>query len=346
MNDVTSISPGRVVAGPGAILADIDRATRAHSGQELRLHPSTYNTASIGGFIAGGSGGVGSINFGGLRDFGNVLRLRVVTMEAEPRVLDLTGEDLHKVTHAYGTNGIITEVEMPLTASYDWVDVIVGFDELHGRGALRQRARLPGRHPDQADHADRRARAASSISSATRSSCAKARASASSWSRRIRSTRSSPSRAAPAARSSTMPRPPPTRRRRACRRPIELAWNHTTLRALRVDPSITYLQSLYPFPDQLALVEKIDGLFPRRGLFASRIRALRRQHHLLRPAARALHHRGAAGRDHPPPRGEWLPDLQPAPLHAGGGRHEADRRGPARLQARGRSARACSIPAR
>ena len=64
----------------------------------------------------------------------------------------------------------------------------------------------------------------------------------------------------------------------------ELAWNHTTLRALRVDPSITYLQSLYPFPNQLALVEKIDGLFPGRGLFASRIRALRRQHHLLRPA--------------------------------------------------------------
>ena len=110
------------------MLADLDKATRAHSGQELRIHPSTYNTASIGGFIAGGSGGVGSINFGGLRDFGNVLRLRVVTMEAEPRVLELTGEDLHKVTHAYGTNGVITEVEMPLTASYDWVDVIVGFD--------------------------------------------------------------------------------------------------------------------------------------------------------------------------------------------------------------------------
>ena len=50
-------------------------------------------------------------------------------MEAEPRVLELTGEDLHKVSHAYGTNGIITEVEMPLTPAYDWVDVIVGFDD-------------------------------------------------------------------------------------------------------------------------------------------------------------------------------------------------------------------------
>jgi FAD/FMN-containing dehydrogenase len=31
----------------------------------------------------------------------------------------------------------------------------------------------------------------------------------------------------------------------------ELAWNHTTLRGLRVDPSITYLQVLYPHPDHL-----------------------------------------------------------------------------------------------
>jgi FAD/FMN-containing dehydrogenase len=42
---------------------------------------------------------------------------------------------------------------------------------------------------------------------------------------------------------------------------FELAWNHTTLRALRVDPSITYLQTLYPFPNQLELVEKVHAHF-------------------------------------------------------------------------------------
>ncbi|TIT58124.1 MAG: FAD-binding oxidoreductase, partial [Mesorhizobium sp.] len=120
MNAVQAIAPGRVVTGPGAVLAEIDKATRAHSAQELRMSPSTYNTASIGGFVAGGSGGVGSIRWGGLRDLGNVIRLRTVTMEAEPRVMELTGEEVLKVMHAYGTNGIITEVEMPLTASYDW----------------------------------------------------------------------------------------------------------------------------------------------------------------------------------------------------------------------------------
>ena len=42
----------------------------------------------------------------------------------------------------------------------------------------------------------------------------------------------------------------------------ELAWNHTTLRALRVDPSITYLQVLYPFPNQLELATRMDRMFP------------------------------------------------------------------------------------
>ena len=104
-----TIAPGRVVAEPGAVIAAIDKETRPHSGQEMRLHPSTYNTASIGGFIAGGSGGVGSIRWGGLRAYGNILGLKVITCEAEPRILDLRGPDILKVAHAYGTNGIIVE---------------------------------------------------------------------------------------------------------------------------------------------------------------------------------------------------------------------------------------------
>src|SRR5580658_7985658 len=49
MDKVTSISPGRVASEPGAVMAAIDEQTR-RGGQELRMHPSTYATASIGGF--------------------------------------------------------------------------------------------------------------------------------------------------------------------------------------------------------------------------------------------------------------------------------------------------------
>ncbi|MGP2493043.1 FAD-binding oxidoreductase [Mesorhizobium sp. PUT5] len=261
MNEVTAISPGRVVCGPGAIIADIDKATRAHSGQELRLHPSTYNTASIGGFVAGGSGGVGSINFGGLRDFGNVLRLRVVTMEAEPRVLDLTGEDLHKVTHAYGTNGIITEVEMPLTAAYDWVDVIVGFgsfmdaarfgNALGCQDGLLTKLITPIAAPVPQDYFKRHQR----FFRPGQSICLAMVAAHSLDAFLAFTARQGGEVLLNAAAMSDEEKKglPPT---------YELAWNHTTLRALRVDPSITYLQSLYPFPNQLELVEKMDAMFP------------------------------------------------------------------------------------
>ncbi|WJI41937.1 MULTISPECIES: FAD-binding oxidoreductase [Mesorhizobium] len=261
MKEIKSIAPGRVVTGPGAILADIDKATRAHSGQELRLSPSTYNTASIGGFIAGGSGGVGSINFGGLRDFGNVLRLRVVTMEAEPKALELTGEDLHKVTHAYGTNGIITEVEMPLTAAYEWVDVIVGFDKFmdaarYGNALACQdgiltklitpiAAPVPQLYFKRHQKFLREGQSICVVMVARHGLDAFLAFTRRAGGELIFN-------AATATPEEKKGLPPA----------YELAWNHTTLRALRVDPSITYLQSLYPFPNQLALVEKMDAMFP------------------------------------------------------------------------------------
>ena len=50
-------------------------------------------------------------------------------MEEEPRVLEFRGEELARVSHAYGTNGIITEVEMPLAPAYDWVEMFVAFED-------------------------------------------------------------------------------------------------------------------------------------------------------------------------------------------------------------------------
>jgi len=261
MNEIKSIAPGRVVTGPGAVLADIDKATRAHSGQELRLSPSTYNTASIGGFIAGGSGGVGSINFGGLRDFGNVLRLRVVTMEAEPKALELTGEDLHKVTHAYGTNGIITEVEMPLTAAYEWIDVIVGFDAFmdaarYGNALACQdgiltklitpiAAPVPQLYFKRHQKFFREGQSICVVMVARHGLDAF-----------LAFTRRAGGEVIFNAATAT------PEEKKGLPPAYELAWNHTTLRALRVDPDITYLQSLYPFPNQLVLVEKMDAMFP------------------------------------------------------------------------------------
>jgi FAD/FMN-containing dehydrogenase len=258
---VTDIRPGRYVAGPGAIISKIDGETRAHSGQEVRLHPSTYHTASIGGFIAGGSGGIGSIRWGGLRDWGNIIRLKVATMEKVPRILELTGADLHKVSHAYGTNGIVTEVEMPLAPAYNWVDVLIGFDSFREAAecataiglqdglALKQLAAIaaPAPHSYFLRHrkflkpthhlvavmvADFAIDALLAFVKQFRSGEVLMRGDLLS---------------ADEARGL-----PPV---------YELSWNHTTLRALRVDPVITYLQVLYPYPGTVDLAARIHERF-------------------------------------------------------------------------------------
>jgi FAD/FMN-containing dehydrogenase len=128
MNRVVAIEPGHAVCEAGAILWDIDQAARV-TGQALRMYPSTVRIATVGGFIAGGHSGIGSIRHGILADPGNVRRIRVVTLEESPRVIDLLDADIQKVHHAYGTNGIITELDIALAPAVDWRNVIATFPD-------------------------------------------------------------------------------------------------------------------------------------------------------------------------------------------------------------------------
>src|SRR5690606_26084166 len=125
MRDIVAIKDDHMIVQPGAIIADLEAAAR-QQGREIRLFPSTTAQATIGGFIAGGSSGVGAIRWGGLRNPENIRRIRLVTMEETPRVIDLTGADMAKAAHAYGVNGVITEIELPIDPASDWVDVLIG----------------------------------------------------------------------------------------------------------------------------------------------------------------------------------------------------------------------------
>jgi len=117
---------GVAVTGPGARLATIESAARA-AGWELRCYPSTVVKASVGGFLGGGSGGIGSIAHGGLRDFETVRAIEVVTMESQPRVVLHQGESVHEVLHAWGTNGIITKIWLALAPAVEWAQCAVAF---------------------------------------------------------------------------------------------------------------------------------------------------------------------------------------------------------------------------
>lgn len=128
MNQIQWIKPGMACVEPGVRLAALDKQARPQ-GWEIRMYPSTYRTATIGGFIGGGSCGLGSVTYGMLSDRGNLNAVRVVTLEDEPQVLELRGDAVQQVNHAYGTNGIITQLEIPLAPTYDWAEIIVTFDD-------------------------------------------------------------------------------------------------------------------------------------------------------------------------------------------------------------------------
>ncbi len=119
---------GELVAEAGCLLADLDGQLALH-GRALRLAPSTYRTATLGGFIAGGAGGIGSLRWGFLRDPGNLIGLEVMTVEPEPRLLQLDASASTPLNHAYGTNGILTALRLPTCEAVDWLQVVLGFDD-------------------------------------------------------------------------------------------------------------------------------------------------------------------------------------------------------------------------
>jgi len=118
---------GVAVCEPGVRLGLLENAARK-AGWELRCYPSTVIKASLGGFLGGGSGGIGSVAHGGLRDFSTVRALEVVTMEDEPRLVRHDGEAVHDILHAWGTNGIITRIWLALTPAVEWSQCVVAFD--------------------------------------------------------------------------------------------------------------------------------------------------------------------------------------------------------------------------
>ncbi|MEO7599710.1 MAG: FAD-binding oxidoreductase [Opitutus sp.] len=123
MDRIHAITDGVVRAEPGARLGSIETAARA-VGWELRCLPSTWMKSSLGGFFCGGSGGIGSITWGGINAGDNVKSVTAMTCEAEPRLIRLEERDSIKALHTYGTTGILVEIEMRLAPKVDYEQVI------------------------------------------------------------------------------------------------------------------------------------------------------------------------------------------------------------------------------
>ncbi|MGF1458069.1 MAG: FAD-binding oxidoreductase [Leptolyngbyaceae cyanobacterium] len=249
MNEVKWVRPGIACVAPGAKLAAIDKVARPQ-GWEIRMYPSTYRTATIGGFIGGGSGGIGSIMYGQLSDRGNLHAVRVVTLEDEPRVIELRGDEVQQVNHAYGTNGIITELEIPLGPAYPWAEVIVTFDDFMTAARFGQAlgdadglvkklisihaAPIPSYFVSLKDYLPAGCHAALLM---------------------IAEPSMEPFEALVAEFGGTLTYRRPAEETGRKTLLAEFTWNHTTLHARSADPSLTYLQTLFPHDPELKLVQ-------------------------------------------------------------------------------------------
>ncbi|MBN1686688.1 MAG: FAD-binding oxidoreductase, partial [Spirochaetales bacterium] len=94
-----------VTLQPGIVWENADRELSKH-GMTLRTYPSSYPSATAGGWLAQGGAGYGSFEAGWFRD--NVLSARVVLGDGSVNVYN--GDELDMIYEAEGITGIITEM--------------------------------------------------------------------------------------------------------------------------------------------------------------------------------------------------------------------------------------------
>lgn len=126
---ILELTPERARVEAGVILRTIENEARAIGG-ELRFFPSTLMTATAGGFLAGGAGGIGSVTWGTLWDPGNVLAVTVVTVEEQPRILTVTDpEEMQGVIHNCGLTCVIADLTFALAPAQPWQQYVAAFDD-------------------------------------------------------------------------------------------------------------------------------------------------------------------------------------------------------------------------
>lgn len=136
MDRILEIGDGFIRAEAGALMADMNAALK-ETGQEMAMFPSTQDIATVGGFVAGGSVGIGSLATGALREPGNLIALTALSVEADPQEHLFEGEDVLKIHHAWGLNGVITEVTLRTVPTDDWIACMAtfkGYEDTYAAG--------------------------------------------------------------------------------------------------------------------------------------------------------------------------------------------------------------------
>lgn len=123
MKEVRRIDPETMTATvqAGVVWKKLDDEL-GKQGLTLRLYPSSYPAATVGGWLAQGGAGIGSFETGWFRD--NVVSARVVLPDS--RVREFSGKDLDLVSEAGGITGLISEITLRVQPREELEVIAVG----------------------------------------------------------------------------------------------------------------------------------------------------------------------------------------------------------------------------
>jgi len=137
---ILGVDGDTITADAGAPMTALEQTARA-AGRQLWMYPSTVHT-TIGGFLAGGSGGTGTIAHGS-NDMGFVVALDVVTPASAGELLHVEGDEALGFVHNYGTAGIIARATVRLEPLQDWRGLYASFPDFPAAlSVIRELGRL------------------------------------------------------------------------------------------------------------------------------------------------------------------------------------------------------------
>ncbi|EYT58599.1 dehydrogenase [Dietzia sp. UCD-THP] len=119
---------GTVTAEAGVRMMSLEKRL-ARDGSQLWMYPSTVQS-TLGGFLAGGSAGTGTIVHGRNHE-GFVEALDVVYAHPDAEIVHLEGDDAQPFVHTYGVAGIIVRATVRIEPLQDWRCVYASFDDHH-----------------------------------------------------------------------------------------------------------------------------------------------------------------------------------------------------------------------
>ncbi|WP_330257283.1 FAD-binding oxidoreductase [Nocardia sp. NBC_00565] len=132
--DMTSLAGIReltdttITAEAGARMINLEQAAW-DAGRQLWMYPSTAQS-TLGGFLAGGSAGTGTIVHG-RNHMGFVESVDVVYGHEDAELLHLEGAAAQPMVHTYGVAGIIVSATVRLEPLQDWKCVYASFGSHH-----------------------------------------------------------------------------------------------------------------------------------------------------------------------------------------------------------------------